>query len=88
MTKAASCWSRRTKDSPAPMTHMITTLYTDMPMYLESLRAGMDTCLVSQAKKIPKACVVEWITILMEEWRESWKRQHNIELMFAQSVSA
>lgn len=24
MTKAASCWSRKTKDNPAPMTHMIT----------------------------------------------------------------
>lgn len=26
ITKAASCWSRKTKDSPAPITHMMTTL--------------------------------------------------------------
>ena len=35
---------------------LLTTLYTLMPMYLESLRAGMETCRVSQARKMPNAC--------------------------------
>lgn len=43
MMKEASCLSDRTKLMAAPMTHMITTLYTDMPTYLESFRAGMET---------------------------------------------
>lgn len=56
MTKAASCCSRSTNDKAAPITHMITTLYTLIPMYLESLSAGMLTCRVSHARKQPKAC--------------------------------
>ena len=55
MTKAASCCSRSTNDRAAPITHMMTTLYTLIPMYLESLSAGMLTCRVSHARKQPKA---------------------------------
>lgn len=55
MTKAASCCSRSTNDKAAPITHMMTTLYTLIPMYLESFRAGILTCRVSHAKKQPKA---------------------------------
>lgn len=55
MTKAASCCSRSTNDRAAPITHMITTLYTLIPIYLESLSAGMLTCRVSHARKQPKA---------------------------------
>lgn len=43
MMKDASCLSDSTKEMAAPMTHMMTTLYTDMPTYLESFSAGMLT---------------------------------------------
>ena len=36
-------WSLITTETAAPHTHMITTLYTLMPMYLESFSAGIDT---------------------------------------------
>lgn len=56
MMKDASCLSDSTKEMAAPMTHMMTTLYTDMPTYLESLSAGMLTWRVSHARKAPKIC--------------------------------
>ena len=40
-------------DTAPPHTHMMTTLYTLIPMYLESFRAGMLTWRVSHAKKHP-----------------------------------
>jgi hypothetical protein len=46
-------WSRVRKETAAPMMHMIPTLYTLIPMYLLSLRAGMLTLRVSHAKKQP-----------------------------------
>lgn len=46
-------WSRVRKDTAAPMIHMMPTLYTLIPMYLLSFRAGMLTFLVSQARKQP-----------------------------------
>lgn len=46
-------WSRVRKDTAAPMMHMIPTLYTLIPMYLLSFRAGILTFLVSQARKQP-----------------------------------
>lgn len=49
----ASCLSAKTKLIAAPVTHMITTLYTLIPTYLLSFNAGMLTCLVSHAKKAP-----------------------------------
>lgn len=49
----ASCLSANTKLIAAPVTHMITTLYTLIPTYLLSFNAGMLTCLVSHAKKAP-----------------------------------
>lgn len=54
--KAASLRSDSTMAIAAPMMHMMTTLYTDRPICLESLRAGMETCRVSQARKAPKIC--------------------------------
>lgn len=59
MMKAASCWSRSTKEMAAPMLHMMTTLYTLMPTYLESFSAGMLTWRVSHARKQPNACIRE-----------------------------
>ena len=47
-------WSEMMNDMAAPHIHMITTLYTLIPMYFESFRAGMLTRLVSQARKQPK----------------------------------
>lgn len=49
-------WSRVRKETAAPMMHMIPTLYTLIPMYLLSLRAGMLTLRVSHAKKQPNNC--------------------------------
>ena len=49
----ASCLSASTKLMAAPVTHMITTLYTLIPTYLLSFNAGILTCLVSHAKKAP-----------------------------------
>lgn len=49
----ASRRSDRTNAIAAPMIHMIKTLYTLSPICLESLRAGIDTCRVSQAKNAP-----------------------------------
>lgn len=46
-------WSLVRKETAAPMMHMIPTLYTLIPMYLLSLRAGMLTLRVSHAKKQP-----------------------------------
>jgi hypothetical protein len=40
---AASCCSLSTKERPAPITHIITTLYTLIPIYFESFKAGIDT---------------------------------------------
>lgn len=51
--KEASFRSDSTIAMAAPMTHIITTLYTLSPMCFESLSAGMETCLVSHAKKAP-----------------------------------
>lgn len=59
MMKEASCLSERTKLMAAPMTHIITTLYTDIPTYLESLRAGMETWRVSQARNAPNICRIK-----------------------------
>jgi hypothetical protein len=50
----ASCLSDSTKLIAAPIMHIITTLYTLIPTYLESLRAGMLTWRVSHARKAPK----------------------------------
>ena len=55
--KEASLRSDRTIEMAAPVTHIITTLYTLRPMCFESLRAGMETCLVSQAKKAPNTWI-------------------------------
>ena len=52
---AASCCSFKTNERPAPMTHIITTLYTLIPIYFESFKAGIETCRVSQARKHPNA---------------------------------
>lgn len=49
-------WSLVRKDTAAPMMHMMPTLYTLIPMYLLSLRAGMLTFLVSHARKQPNNC--------------------------------
>ena len=40
---------------PSPRTHMMVTLYRDIPMYLLSLRAATWTDLVSQARKAPNS---------------------------------
>jgi len=50
-------WSLVRKDTAAPMMHMMPTLYTLIPMYLLSLRAGMLTFLVSHARKQPNNCL-------------------------------
>lgn len=47
--------SLRTKLTATPRMHMMATLYTDIPTYLESLRAGICTDLVSHAKKAPNS---------------------------------
>ena len=52
----ASNWSLIMNEIGTPDTHIITTLYTLIPMYLESFKAGMLTSLVSQAKKHPNIC--------------------------------
>lgn len=52
----ASFRSESTIAMAAPVTHIITTLYTLRPMCFESLRAGIETCRVSQAKKAPNTC--------------------------------
>lgn len=63
-------WSRVRKDTAAPMMHMIPTLYTLIPMYLLSLRAGMLTLRVSQAKKQPNNCNREQKgEMLVTKWR-------------------
>lgn len=58
MTKATmqNCtlgWSRVRNETAAPIMHIIPTLYTLIPMYLLSFKAGMLTFRVSQAKKQP-----------------------------------
>lgn len=58
----ASCLSDSTKLIAAPIMHMITTLYTLIPTYLESFRAGMLTWRVSHARKAPKICKNKKIT--------------------------
>lgn len=40
------------------MMHMMSTLYTDKPMCLESFSAGIDTWRVSHARNAPNTCVV------------------------------
>ena len=45
--------SYSTDEMATPSTHMIVTLYTDMPTYLLSFKAGMDTFLVSHARNAP-----------------------------------
>ena len=52
---AYSCWSVRMNEMATPMTHMMTTLYTLIPMYFESFKAGIVTCRVSHARKHPNA---------------------------------
>ena len=54
--KEASCLSFMMKDMGTPLTHMTRTLYTLIPIYLESFKAGILTLLVSQAKKHPNIC--------------------------------
>jgi len=49
----ASCLSVSTKLIAAPVTHIITTLYTLIPTYLLSFNAGILTCRVSHARKAP-----------------------------------
>lgn len=49
-------WSLVRKDTAAPMMHMMPTLYTLIPIYLLSFRAGMLTFLVSHARKHPNSC--------------------------------
>lgn len=51
----ASCLSVSTWESGAPSTHIITLLYTLIPMYFESFRAGIDTFRVSHARKQPNS---------------------------------
>lgn len=58
----ASCLSANTKLIAAPVTHMITTLYTLIPTYLLSFNAGMLTCLVSHAKKAPNIWNMKKVT--------------------------
>ena len=41
MTKEAVCSSFKTKVTATPRIHMMATLYTDIPTYLESLSAGI-----------------------------------------------
>lgn len=58
MTKATmqNCtlgWSRVRNETAAPIMHIIPTLYTLIPMYLLSFKAGMLTFRVSQARKHP-----------------------------------
>ena len=53
MRQASSVRSLMMNEIGTPDTHMITMLYTLIPMYLESFRAGMVTCLVSHARKQP-----------------------------------
>ena len=53
MTNEAVCSSFSTKVTATPRMHMMATLYTDIPTYLESFRAGICTDLVSHAKKAP-----------------------------------
>lgn len=53
-TKTIPFLSDKTKAIATPMTHMIKTLYTLMPTCLLSFNAGIETFLVSQAKKAPK----------------------------------
>lgn len=40
------------------MMHMMSTLYTDKPMCLESFSAGIDTWRVSHARNAPNTCVI------------------------------
>lgn len=66
-------WSLVRKDTAAPMMHMMPTLYTLIPMYLLSLRAGMLTFLVSQARKQPNNCrhdtsIRVHFTLLHSKW--------------------
>ena len=58
MTKATmqNCtlgWSRVRNETAAPIMHIMPTLYTLIPMYLLSFKAGMLTFRVSQARKHP-----------------------------------
>lgn len=60
MTKATmqNCtlgWSRVRNETAAPIMHIIPTLYTLIPMYLLSFKAGMLTFRVSQARKHPNS---------------------------------
>lgn len=43
-------------DIGAPIMHIITTLYTLIPMYFESFNAGILTRRVSHARKHPNTC--------------------------------
>lgn len=45
----------KTKVTGTQRAHTITMLYTQNPMYLESLREGTLMCLVSHARKVPRA---------------------------------
>lgn len=45
----------KTKVTGTHRAHTITMLYTQNPMYLESLREGTLMCRVSQAMKVPRA---------------------------------
>ena len=53
---AESGRSPTSSDTGTPAAHVITTLYTLRPMYLESLSAAMLTLRVSQARKQPNTC--------------------------------
>jgi len=61
----ASCLSVSTKLIAAPVTHIITTLYTLIPTYLLSFNAGILTCRVSHARKAPNIWKpVGWVPIV------------------------
>ena len=49
--------SLTTNEIAAPDKHIMTTLYTLIPMYLESFRAEIVTCRVSHAKKHPNTWI-------------------------------
>ena len=77
--KLAFFCSLSTADIATPNTHMMVTLYTDIPTYLLSFKAGIWTFLVSHARNAPKswnniACLVwsekEKLAIYFHIWKE------------------
>jgi len=58
MRKAESGRSPTSSETGTPAAHVMTTLYTLRPMYLESLSAAMLTLRVSHARKQPNTYAV------------------------------